>query len=130
MADDVRPRVRATVLVVDDDPHMRAVLRDFLEREGHRVIEEASGEQAIDVVEAEPLDVVILDKEMPGMNGLDLVSFLRHRVPSVPIIFITAFGGARVAEEAQRRGASCYLEKPFRVARVLEAIEQVTGLRR
>jgi DNA-binding NtrC family response regulator len=130
MPSDTPPKVRATVLVVDDDPQMRAVLRDFLEREGHRVIEQSSGEQAIDVIESEPLDVVILDKEMPGMNGLDLIAYLQHRVPAVPIIFITAFGGARIAEEAQRRGAWCYLEKPFRVARVLEAIEQVTATRR
>lgn len=116
----------ATVLIVDDDPAMRAVIRDFLEREGHRVIEESSGEQALAVAESVRLDVVILDKEMPGMNGLDLLSSLRHGWPGVSVILVTAFGGPQVAEEARRRGAHWYLEKPFRVGKILEAIEATT----
>lgn len=115
-----------TILVVDDDAQMRALLRDFLEREGHRVLESTSGEAAVSLVESEPLDVVILDKEMPGTNGLDVLSFLRHRCPAIPVILVTAFGGPRVAEEALRRGAVRYLDKPFRVSRILEVVREVT----
>jgi len=115
----------ATLLIVEDDPEMRAVLKDFLEREGHRVIPEASGERAIAAVESERIDAVILDKEMPGMSGLDFLSFVRHRFPGTPVILITAFGGSRVAEEAFRRGAAGYLEKPFRVADLLRAVRGV-----
>lgn len=120
-------KVSATLLIVDDDPGMGAMLRDFLEREGHRVIVESSGEGAIAAVEREQIDAVILDKEMPGMNGLDLLSFLRHRFPDKAIIFITAFGGPQVAEEAMRRGAARYLEKPFRVSELLQTVVTVTG---
>lgn len=116
-----------TVLVVDDDPQMRALLRDFLERDGHRVVESTSGEGAVSLIETEPPDVVILDKEMPGASGLDVLSFLQHRCPEVPVIFVTAFGGPRVAQEALHRGARCYIEKPFRVSRVLDAVHEVIG---
>lgn len=116
----------ATVLVIDDDPEMRAMLRDFLQREGHRVIEEPSGERAIATVESERLDAVILDKEMPGMSGFDLLAFLRRRCPETPVIVITAFGGPKVAEEALRLGAARYLEKPFRVTQLLEALRTAT----
>lgn len=122
---EIRPG-SLTVLVVDDDAQMRALLRDFLERDGHRVLESTSGEAAVSLVETEPLDVVILDKEMPGTNGLDVLAFLHHRCPGIPVIFVTAFGGPRVAEEALRRGASRYLEKPFRVSRILEVVQEVT----
>lgn len=120
-----RERDAATVLVIDDDQEMRAVLRDFLEREGHRVIEESSGEGAIATTALERVDAVILDKEMPGIHGFEFLSFLRRRWPDMPVILITAFGGSRVAEEAFHRGATRYLEKPFRVAELLGAVRTV-----
>ncbi|MBI3029666.1 MAG: response regulator [Candidatus Rokubacteria bacterium] len=116
-----------TLLVVEDDPEMRSLLCDVLMGEGFRVLVESTGEQAMAVSESERLDVAIVDKEMPGLNGLDLLSFFRRRLPDVPVILITAFGGPRVAEEAFRRGAARYLEKPFRVTDLLAAIRSVTG---
>jgi DNA-binding NtrC family response regulator len=113
------------VLVIEDDGAMRALLRDVLERAGHRVVERADGNGLPALVEQEPFDAVVLDKEMPGVNGLDLLAFLRQRLPEVPVIFITAFGGRLVAEEATRRGAFSYLEKPFRVDTVLDTLAAV-----
>ncbi|HEV8586001.1 MAG TPA: response regulator [Methylomirabilota bacterium] len=114
-----------TVLIIEDDAAMRALLRDVLERAGHRVIERSDGIDLAEMVERETFDAVVLDKEMPGPSGLDLLSFLRGRLPTVPVIFVTAFGGAAVAEEAARRGAFSYLEKPFRVSAVLQTLETV-----
>lgn len=114
------------MLVIDDDPDMRKLLTDFLERDGHRVLEAANGSDAIALVESELIDVVILDKKMPGMSGLDVLSFLQQRCcPRISVIFITAFGGADVAEESRRRGALHYVEKPFRVGRVVEIVHTV-----
>jgi CheY-like chemotaxis protein len=62
-----------SVLVIDDDPDMRQVLSDFLQRSGYRVVEAANGQEGIFAAECEPIDAVILDKEMPGMNGLDVL---------------------------------------------------------
>lgn len=118
---------RRTVLIVDDDDQMRAVLKIFLELKDYRVIEVADGAAALAAIEAEPLDVAIVDKELGGMSGLDLLPLLRRTRPRVRIVFITAFGGPRVAEEAQRRGADCYFEKPFRVGRIVEAVEAVSS---
>jgi DNA-binding response OmpR family regulator len=114
-----------SVLVIDDDPDMRHVLSDFLQRSGYRVVEAASGQEGIFAAESEPIDAVILDKEMPGMNGLDVLSFFRYRCPRLPIIFITAFGGRDDEDESRRRGAWHYIEKPFRVATVVEAVQSV-----
>ena len=114
-----------SVLVIDDDPDMRQVLSDFLQRSGYRVVEAANGQEGIFAAESEPIDAVILDKEMPGMNGLDVLSFFRHRCPRLPVIFITAFGGRDDEDESRRRGAWLYIEKPFRVAAVVEAVQSV-----
>ena len=113
------------VLVIDDDPDMRHVLRDFLRRSGYRVIEAANGQEGIFAAESERIDVVIVDKEMPGMNGLDVLSFFRRRCPRLPIIFITAFGGREDEDESRRRGAWLYIEKPFRLATVVDAVQAV-----
>jgi DNA-binding NtrC family response regulator len=118
-------RTTGTVLVVDDDRDMRNVLKDFLERDGHRVIEADNGADALFLVEAHTIDLAILDKEMPGINGLDVLSFLHQRCPALPVIFITAFGGGEVAEESRQRGARYYIEKPFRVGRIMQAVRRV-----
>ena len=114
-----------SILVIDDDPDMRQVLSDFLQRSGYRVVEAANGQEGIFAAESEPIDAVILDKEMPGMSGLDVLSFFRRLRPRLPIIFITAFGGRDDEDESRRRGAWLYIEKPFRVAAVIEAVQSV-----
>jgi len=109
-------------MVIDDDGEMRAVLRDFLTREGFQIHEEAGGEGVVVALESLHPAVIVLDKEMPGANGLDLLSYLTRRHPSIPVIVITAFGGPEVRAEALRRGATGYIEKPFSVAALLRAL--------
>lgn len=103
---------------------MRALLYDVLERAGYRVIALPDG-RALDAVIELEFEVVILDRELPGPNGYELLSFLRHRRPDAPVIFITAFGGSDVAREAIRRGAALYVEKPFRVNAIVNAVTAV-----
>ena len=113
---------RPRVLVVDDDAEMAAVVRDALARDGFDVAVEGSGEAAIDAVERERFEAVVVDKELGHASGLDLVSFLSHRSPATPIMLLTAFGGPLVAEAARQRGAQRYLEKPVRLAVLVDAV--------
>ncbi|MBI2202863.1 MAG: response regulator [Candidatus Rokubacteria bacterium] len=113
------------ILIIEDDAAMRALLRDVLERAGHGVVERPDGKGLPTLIEPGAFDAVVLDKELPGVNGLDLLSFLRHRAPALPVILVTAFGGQRVAEEAAGRGAVAYLEKPFRMETVVDALAAV-----
>ena len=107
--------MRPRVLVVDDDPGMRAILREFLAREGFEVAEESS--------------VVILDNRMPGLKGVDALALVRSRWPELPAMPITAFGGPRVEEQARRLGAACYVEKPFRVSELIVQLKRPTARR-
>ncbi|MBI2494340.1 MAG: response regulator [Candidatus Rokubacteria bacterium] len=115
-----------TALIVDDDPAMRALLRDWLEREGFRVLEEPSGERLLALAQGTRFDVVILDKEMPGLGGFDVLPAFRRQRSEVPVILVTAFGGALVAEEALKLGARQYLEKPFQFRALIAAVRAAT----
>jgi two-component system, response regulator FlrC len=114
-------------MIVDDDAEMRALLRDALEREGFRVREHPAGDHLIPLVEEWRPDAVVLDKEMTGSNGLDLLRDIRRRHPGTPVVLVTAFGGAAVEAEALRLGAAYYMDKPFRVSRLLEVLRSVAG---
>jgi DNA-binding NtrC family response regulator len=116
---------KMTVLVIEDDIDMRALLCDALEIAGYRAVSRADGRDLIALVEVERFEAVIVDKELPGPNGLDLLSFFRRRLPEVPVIVVTAFGGPAVAEEAAIRGAYSYLEKPFRITAILSTLAAV-----
>ena len=111
-----------TIVIVEDDGEMRDVLRIFLERDGFRTIEFESATRAHDEIELQAFDAVILDKEMPGIDGLDFLAYLHGRFPDVPVILMTAFGGSAVAEAAFARGAARYLEKPFPMNGVVSAV--------
>jgi DNA-binding response OmpR family regulator len=113
------------VLVIDDDARMRRLLRTFLTRAGYDVLEASDGRSAVLTVECERVDLVILDKEMPELSGLEILSDLHRRFSSIPVIFVTAFGGAAVGDEARRRGACQYVEKPFRVAAIVDVVHSV-----
>jgi DNA-binding NtrC family response regulator len=120
----ILPRV---ALVVDDDPAMRKLVRDLLVWEGIDTHELPDGEGLAREVERGKVSLVVLDKEMPGVSGLDLVPYLSRRWPEVPVIVITAFGGPAARAEAMARGATVYLDKPFRVGDFLRAVRQALG---
>jgi len=115
-----------TVLIVDDDAEMRAVIKNFLEQDGYRVIERGRARDALLALDdALQPDVVIVDRVMPDMSGTELLSLLRRRF-DIPVILITAFGGPDVEVDALRRGAASYLEKPFRMSAVAQAVARLT----
>jgi DNA-binding NtrC family response regulator len=118
------------VLVVDDDDEMRRLLRRSLEFEGHHVTELDRGTQVLKALREAAFDLIILDNRMPGLNGLELLPSLRREFPHVPVLLVTAFGGRQVASSALRQGAASYLEKPFRLGQLRDAIATLVPERR
>ena len=121
-ATNLNPGQRPSVMIVDDDAEMRALLRDVLGRDGFHVREHSSGDGLVPLLEGWTPDAIVLDKEVAGANGLDLLSYIRRRLPSTPVVFVTAFGGSEVEAEALKLGVTCYMDKPFRVARLVEVL--------
>ena len=125
MSEPTNGGTHARVLVVDDDAEMRTLLRRILEFDGFRVTERDRGIHVLAVLRETPFDLVILDKEMPEMTGLDLLPALRREFPRVPVLLVTAFGGRQVESSALRLGATSYLEKPFRLSQFREVVDDL-----
>lgn len=103
------------VLVVDDEPHMQRVLEIMLRRMGHDVLLAADGEAALAIVQTTPVDLVMTDLRMPGMDGVALLSALRSQGVEAPVILMTAYGTVESAVDAMKKGAFDYLLRPFDV---------------
>ena len=115
----------ACVLIVDDDPEWRLTLKSWLEREGFRTVALARADWLMQAIELHQPDVVVLDVQLPGpLTGLDLIAALGRRWPGLFIVVTTAFGGAPTADAARRLGASVYLDKPFRISALVDAIRR------
>jgi len=115
---------RVRVLVVDDDAEMRALLADVLGDEGYAVEGVPNGAEALIRLHAESFAAIILDKNMPGLSGLDLLPGLRTICPETPVILITAFGDVSTYMDAMEKGAFEYIFKPFRMKELLLALQR------
>jgi DNA-binding response OmpR family regulator len=111
--------MRARILLLEDDPRIRAAMRMALEHEGHKVHEVASGEQALRDFAAEPFDIALIDLMLPGIDGLEVCRTLR-RTSDVPIIMVTARTDCHDVVAGLEAGADDYVSKPF-MARELTA---------
>ncbi len=122
-----------SLLVVDDDAAVGRVLTAILAQAGHQATLAPSAEVALATLEKLPVDLVISDVQMPGMDGLALLKVLRARLPELPVVLLTAHGTVPMAVEAMREGAADFLLKPFDREEVLfvvrKALEATRGAR-
>ncbi len=119
------------ILVADDEPSIRFVLREALEGAGHEVVEAADGNAAREALAAQVFDLALLDIRMPGPSGLELLDSLRGRgAEAPPIVIMTAQNTFENAVEAMKRGAFDYLTKPFDLSHVDALVEKARALRR
>jgi signal transduction histidine kinase/DNA-binding response OmpR family regulator len=101
------------LLLVDDDPHVSRTLLDILSLHGYPAVRAESGEMALERLEREPFDLVILDVRMPGMNGFQTCARIRERYgPSLPVLILTALGDTASLKEGYEAGADDFLTKP------------------
>jgi len=115
---------RESVLVVDDAPETLEVLRRNLESEGYRVITAPGVAEALAVLEATPIDLVITDYKMPKVSGLDLVRHVRENLQDTEVVMITGHASIEGAIEAIKTGAEEYLPKPFTDEELFEAVRR------
>jgi len=114
------------ILVVDDDFSIRSLFKEFLEPEGYSVLQAADGRQALEILDAQAPDLLIVDRAMPGMGGIELLKALQDRHSAVPVIMISAFGEESLWGQAIGLGAQDYLLKPFTRGDVLKLVKKFT----
>ncbi|MGD8313938.1 MAG: response regulator, partial [Syntrophobacterales bacterium] len=117
------------VLVVDDEAVVRTGIARVLEGQGLSVRMAADGSSALEIMEAETIDIVLIDIKMPGMDGIEVLKHIHTNYPETAVIMITGYPTIETAVESIKLGAIDYLTKPFRVdeleALVLKAQEQL-----
>jgi two-component system, OmpR family, KDP operon response regulator KdpE len=111
----------ASILVVDDEPQIRRVLRSTLSTHGYEIAEAKTGEEALEWVRKEPPDLVLLDMNMPGMGGVEACREIR-RASDAPIIMLTVRNAERDKVAALDAGADDYVVKPFGIEELLARI--------
>jgi len=120
----------AKILVVDDEKGMRDLLTKVLKKEGYEVFVAQDGEEGLDTIKNQPVDIVIADLDMPVMNGIEMVKKAKEFDPSLTIIIITAYASMETAIEALKLGAYDYLIKPFNIEQikltVKKALERIS----
>ena len=106
-------RVVATILIVDDDPRIRDLLRLYVERERHRVVEAADGREALRSIEQDGPDLVLLDVMLPEVDGIEVLRRIRAAASTVPVLLLTARSGDGDKVIGLDSGADDYVVKPF-----------------
>ncbi len=112
----------ARLLIVEDDPEMRELLRKVLEKEGYLVSVAADGREASASLSRAPCDLVVTDMLMPDDGGLELLQAIRKSRPTLPVIIITAFGDWKSYSRALELGAAAFISKPLKMAELIGAI--------
>jgi CheY-like chemotaxis protein len=116
----------ATVLIIDDEIHIRRLTARVLEMAGYHVLEAASGTQALRLIEKTRPDVITCDIAMPGMDGFEVLQALKAQpaTAEIPVIMLTAIGEEKNADQATALGAADYITKPFSSTNLIETIKR------
>ncbi|MDZ4122326.1 MAG: sigma 54-interacting transcriptional regulator, partial [Candidatus Cloacimonadaceae bacterium] len=115
---------KLSILILDDEPRIREELRDFLQDNSFGVQEASCHEQAMSILESQQIDIAIVDLNLPGMHGLQVLEDIKAKYPEVEVLIITGQGDMDSAIRAMRFGAADFFNKPIHLNEVLLAIQK------
>ncbi len=113
------------ILVVDDEVSIRTLMRACLEEEGYTVVLASNGQDALARVAERPIAAVLLDLNMPVMNGWACLAQVRQLEPDIPVVVMTA--GQRAQHVAEQYGAAGFLEKPFELQVLIDTVDRLVA---
>jgi DNA-binding response OmpR family regulator len=120
---------QSTILIVDDEHHLRLSLSLILQKENYRVETAANSKEALDCLQSHEYDLMFLDLNMPGMSGIDLLVQVRRQAPHMPVLILTAHAALESAIQAVRLGARDYLIKPVEPVLILTRVAEILSER-
>ena len=118
------------ILIVDDEPPVREMIQEILEREGYQAIAVGSGDEALAMAEVEDFDLILADIKMPEMDGLELVEKFREVSPETIPMLITGYASIETAQVAVREGFYDYIVKPFERSELCSAVAKALQRKR
>ncbi len=115
---------KGRVLVVDDEPDVRKIVKMILTKAGYDVLEAEDGEKGIELIKENPLlvNVIISDIRMPKIDGIGVINYFRHNWPHTPVIVLTGFPDMKMAIELLQIGVVDYLVKPIDNEKLMNAV--------
>jgi DNA-binding response OmpR family regulator len=114
----------AKTLIVDDEKAVRNSLQEILKIEDYQADSVGTGEEALQILENDGYDLVILDLKLPGIQGIEVLRQIQQRTPETKVIILTGYGSLETAIEALRAGAEDYIQKPYNVPEILTSVGQ------
>ena len=105
----------SNILIVDDEQSYRQLLSLVFEGDGHSIRTAMNGREALELLQAEPADVIVSDVKMPDMDGIEMLRAVRETLPDTGVVLMTAFASVETAREAFKLGADDFIQKPFDV---------------
>ena len=118
----------STILIIDDEPGIRTVLRDILEDESYAVIDAEDGIQGLADLAANQVDLVFLDVWLPNMGGMDVLKKVREQYPDIEVIMISGHANISLAVQATKMGAFDFLEKPLSLDRTMTVVRNALAM--
>jgi DNA-binding response OmpR family regulator len=116
--------VKSTILVVDDEPVARQSLSDILRLEGFNVNSAANGQAAVEFVRTHPVELMVVDLRMPGMDGLEVIQVVNQISPDTEVVLLTAHGSTESAIQALRLRIHDYLLKPAQPSQIVASVKK------
>lgn len=117
----------ARILVVDDEQDVRFLTRMMLQKTGHEVVEAESGEEGLEIIKRDKVDLVLLDVAMPGMNGWEVCGRIKadEKLKQIPVVMFTVYGSEEDVMLSRECGADAHLSKPFDMEELLEIVDRL-----
>lgn len=114
-----------TILVADDEKSIRLTIQQALSTQGYKVNTAVDGRTALEQLKTDSIDLLLLDIQMPGMDGVEVLKLAMSQQPSLKVIMVSAHGSIDSAVDAMKLGAVDYLQKPFTPSELREAVDRV-----
>ncbi|MGH9678907.1 MAG: sigma-54-dependent transcriptional regulator, partial [Candidatus Acidiferrales bacterium] len=114
-----------TLLVVDEESSTREICKEVASDAGFQALTAATTEEALQILEQHPVDIVLTDLQIPQIGGLELLKKIRENHPEIAVIMLTQFGTIKTAIEATKLGAADYITKPFHVEELFTKLDRI-----
>ncbi len=122
-----RERKRKSVLAIDDEQIVRISCERVLRIAGYDIDTSADGQSALKMIDEKKYDLILTDLKMPGMDGIEVMSEIKKRLPGTRVIVVTGYSTLDTAVKAIKMGAHNYIEKPFSPETLLAAVRDALG---
>lgn len=121
--------IEGIVLVIDDDPEIREILREVITRKGFKVVSVESGELALEEMGKQHFDLIFLDLVLQGMSGVDVLAAIKEKDKKAVVVIVTGYGDDPIALDAMSLGPLFLIRKPFRTSDIVEVLNAMVRVR-